>query len=94
MSRPRPKGEVGVWLGVSRPRPRGVSAQGMSKPIPEGSVQTGRVPSPDLGYILACTDVDTPQQTANSAGGTNPTGMHSCFSCSSRFWKKICQIMG
>ena len=88
MSRPRPKGEVGVWLGVSRPRPRGVSAQGMSKPIHEGGVQTGRVPSPDLGYILACTDVDTPQQTATSAGGTHPTGMHSCFHVQADFGKK------
>ena len=29
----------------------------------------------------ACTEADpTPQQTATVAGGTHPTGIHSCFS--------------
>ena len=36
-----------------------------------------------LGGIPACTEADPPahQQTATAAGGTNPTGMHSCGFC-------------
>ena len=30
------------------------------------------------GCIPACTEADTPQQTGTAAGGTHPTGMHSC----------------
>ena len=29
--------------------------------------------------IPTCTEADTPQQMATAAGGTHPTGMHSCF---------------
>ena len=31
------------------------------------------------GCIPTCTEADTPQQMATAAGGTHPTGMHSCF---------------
>ena len=30
------------------------------------------------GGIPACTVADTPPQRATAAGGTHPTGMHSC----------------
>ena len=54
-------------VGVSRPTPRGSKG-----PHPEGS------PGPHLGEgdIPACTEADPPMATA--AGGTHPTGMHSC----------------
>ena len=43
-------------------------------PTPGGS------PGPHLGVggIPACTEADPP--TATAAGGTHPTGMHSCYS--------------
>ena len=54
---------------MSRPRPRGeVGGSGRG----EGS-------RPEGGCIQACTEADTPQQTATAAEGTHPTGMHSCF---------------
>ena len=40
---------------------------GVFRPTPRGCV-----------CIPACTEADTPQQTATAAGGTHPTGMHSC----------------
>ena len=69
ISRPTPKGEVeGSGWGVSRPTPRGSPG-----PHPGGS------PGPHLGgCITACTEVDT-CLTATAAGGTHPTGMHSCW---------------
>ena len=30
------------------------------------------------GSIPACTEADPPGETATAAGGTHPTGMHSC----------------
>ena len=30
------------------------------------------------GFVSACTEADSPQQTATAAGGTHPTVMHSC----------------
>ena len=56
--------------GVSRPRPRGDvggfgSGRGVSRPT-------------SGGCIPACTEADVPQHTATAAGGTHPTGMHSC----------------
>ena len=50
---------------------------GVSRPTPRGEVEGS--PGPDLGGIPACTEADTPQQTATAAGGTHPTGMHSYF---------------
>ena len=40
----------------------------------------GEPPGPHQGGSPACTEADTPhpQQTATAAGGTHPTGMHSC----------------
>ena len=79
MARPLPRGRLArSGQGVSRPTPgMGVQAHthgdcpglgwGVSRPRPEGC-------------IPACTEADTPsQQTATAAGGTHPTGMHSCF---------------
>ena len=69
--------QVHTWEGVSRPtlggglsRPtpgRGVQAQaqGVSRPRPGGGVSQ---------HALR----QTPHQTATAAGGTHPTGMHSC----------------
>ena len=73
-SGPHPGGRLGVWLGGSMPTPEGVS-----RPIPRGGGSPG--PHPGGGCIPACTEADTPrpQQTATAAGGTHPTGMHSCF---------------
>ena len=64
MSRPRSRGRLwGLAGGVSRLRPRGRL----------GGLAGG-------GCIPACTKADTPpQQTATAAGGTHPTGMHSCL---------------
>ena len=61
--------------GLSRPRPRGDLPRGVSRPRPGGGVQAqacGRC-------ILACTEADTPHQTATAADGTYPAGMHSCY---------------
>ena len=90
MSRPRPRGEVGGsgWGGVSRPRPRGRLgglAGGVSRPTPGGPRPTfggvSRSRARPRGCIPACTEADPPppQQTANAADGTHPTGMHSCL---------------
>ena len=95
VSRPTPTGEVGGGLarGVSRPTPRGEvggSGQGCPGAHP-GGVQAhvqgvgaqahtrgikaqvwGVYPSMHCGRY-------TPQQMATAAGGTHPTGMHSCW---------------
>ena len=47
---------------------------GVSRPTPGGGPQAHN----QEGGIPACTEADTPQ-TATAAGGTHPTGMHSCF---------------
>ena len=39
----------------------------------------GGVQAQVWGCIPACTEADTPQQTTTAAGGTHPTGIHSCF---------------
>ena len=55
-----------AWSGGGEVCPRGV-------PGPGGSTPGGSAPG---GWCL----VETPQM-ATAAGGTHPTGMHSCFSC-------------
>ena len=72
VSRPTPKGEVeGSGLGgFSRHTPGGC----VSRPTPRG-VSPGPHPG---GCIPACTEADPPP-TATAAGGTHPTGMHSCY---------------
>ena len=81
-------------VGVSRPTPKqevGGSGHGES-PGPHPAGKVGGLagegsPGPHPGWwwwIPACAEADpqppnpSPQQTATDAGGTNPTGMHSC----------------
>ena len=67
-------------LQVSRPTPRweveGSGQGGSPGPHPGGVSR----PTPG-GCIPACPEADTPQETATAAGGTHPTGMHSCQVC-------------
>ena len=43
-------------------------------------LRPGGRPGPGWGGLIpACTEADTPQQTATAVGGTHPTGTHSCF---------------
>ena len=63
--------------GSPGPHPRGKLrglAGGVSRSTPGG----GGSPGPGPGCIPICTEADSPQQTATAAGGTHPTGMHSC----------------
>ena len=39
----------------------------------------GGVPAPGEGDACSGGGVETPPVTATAAGGTHPTGMHSCF---------------
>ena len=78
VSRPTPRGEVeGSGLGGSPgPHPGGSSGthvgEGVSRPTPGGVSQHALRQTP-------------PQQTTTAAGGTHPTGMHSCFIFRLRF---------
>ena len=66
-------------LQVSRPTPRG-EVEGSV--LEGGALQahTWGVSRPTAGWCIpACTEADTPQQMATAAGGTHPTGMHSCL---------------
>ena len=74
ISRPTPRGEVeesGLGGGSPGPHPGGKLrglAWGVSRPTPGGVC------------IPACTEADPPpQQMATAAGGTHPTGIHSCW---------------
>ena len=53
------------------------------RPIPRGEVEGsgwGEVSRPTpRGCIPACTETDPPPPMATAAGGTHPTGMHSCL---------------
>ena len=79
VSRPTPRGKFrGIWPeGVSRPTPKGEVegdlARGVPRPTPRGVCSGGGVPGP--GDV--CGD---PLGMATAAGGTHPTGMHSCDS--------------
>ena len=63
-----PGGSPGPHLRVSRPTPRGGS----------WGVWPGGSPGPHPGGYPSMHWGRTPQQTATAAGGTHPTGMHSC----------------
>ena len=68
--RPTPKGKVegSGWEGSPDPHlgeSPGLHPRGVSRSTPRGC-------------IPACTEADTPHLTATAAGGTHPTGMHSC----------------
>ena len=85
VSRPTPKGEVEGDLaggGPLGPHPRGKLRgnwpRGVSRPIPRGSALGGDLL---LGGCLVpgCLCVwRPPPRMATAAGGTHPTGMHSC----------------
>ena len=70
---PHPGGKLRglAWGGFSRHTP-GVC---VSRPKSRG-VSPGPHPG---GCIPACTEADPPPPTATAAGGTHPTGMHSCY---------------
>ena len=79
---PYPGGMFGVWPGVypgphlggPRPTPDGY-------PVPDPGVGLGGHPgpAPGGGVYPACTEADSHQQTTVAAGGTHPTGKHSCL---------------
>ena len=76
--RPTPGGVWGPHPGVSRPTPGGLQShtRGVSRPTPRGSpgpLPRGVYPSMHWGR-----HPPSPQM-ATAAGGTHPTGMHSCF---------------
>ena len=74
VSRYTPNGEVEVSEGSQVPHLRG-------SPGPHLGEWVSR-PDTGGGCIPGCAETDTPpplpQQTATAAGGTHPTGMHSC----------------
>ena len=87
VSRPPPRGEVEGDLarGVSRPTPGGVCSGG-GVPAP-GGLLWGRSAARGVPVLEgACSKggllpggCGDPPGTATAAGGTHPTGMHSCF---------------
>ena len=84
VSRPTPRRDIeGSGQGGLRSTPRGVS-----RPTPRGSPGShlGGSPGPHPGacvsqHALRQTPPPPPKQTATAAGGTHPTGMHSCLIC-------------
>ena len=95
---PHPRGKLGLARGVSRPTPRGSPGPHLGEcllwegsPGPhlgegllwEGSPGPHRgVPAPGGSASGGCGD----PPMAIAAGGTHPTGMHSCY-------KKYCNIV-
>ena len=83
VSRPTPRRKLkGLAWGVSRPTPGGVS-----RPTPGGCLQVhtqgGCLQAHTKGELgvsqHALRQTPPPQQMATAAGGTHPTGMHSCL---------------
>ena len=78
---PDPGGRLGGLAGgVSRPIPRGV----VGGPGRKGGLGPGPggCPGPGLGVVCVSQHAlrqTSPPQTATAAGGTHPTGMHSCL---------------
>ena len=94
VSRPTTKGKVeGSGLGGLQAHTQGGSwgvwPMGVSSPTPGGGLQAhtwaGSLGPHARGCIPACTKADSPMATA--AGGTHPTGMHSCLNWVSMFAK-------
>ena len=88
VSRPTPRGEVEGDLvrGISRPTPKGEVegdlARGVSRPTPGGVCSwNGLLPRGGLvpGGAWSGGLCGDPSGMATAAGGTHPTGMHSCF---------------
>ena len=79
-SRPTPKGEVEGGSGPG-PHPRGKLRGIWSRPTAKGEVEGDLVWGVPAWGRYACSRgclVETPP-TATAAGGTHPTGMHSCL---------------
>ena len=68
--RPTPKGSPGPHLG---------GLQAHTQRVLHVHTYRGSPGLHLVGCITACTEADTPQQTATAAGGTHYTEMHSCF---------------
>ena len=79
---------TGRWWAVSRPTPRGEvegSGQGgVSRSTPRGMSARGV-------FLIACWDTLPPTTTA--AGGTHPTGMHSCLHFKITSTLNICALV-
>ena len=82
VSRPRPGGRLGgLARGVSRPTPGGGGSRPTFGECPGPGWGEGG-PGLDPGGVSQHALRQTrppPQQTANAADGTHPTGMHSCL---------------
>ena len=78
MSRPTPRGEVG-----------GFGRGGVQTHIREGSG-----PGPGGGGVSQHSLRHTLQQTATTAHGMHPTGMHSCFFCNGCHWSPVADSWG
>ena len=74
------QGESGRGSGPC-PQPRGKLREIWSRPTPTGEVEgdlpRGGVPALGGAWSRGCL-VETPSRMATAAGGTHPTGMHSC----------------
>ena len=64
--------------------PGGVCSRGECL-VPGGCLAPEGVPGPGTG--------GDPPETATAAGGTHPTGMHSCYKCISPLCYHLCSIL-
>ena len=64
------------WGGVSRPTPKGKVEGDLVQAHSQGEVEGGL---PGGGCLVPGGAWWRPPQTATAAGGTHPTGMHSCL---------------
>ena len=90
VSRSTPRGELRglAWEGVSRPTARGnlrgLACGGFSRPTPRGGKLRGLAwggfsrPTP-MGVSHHALRQTAPIADGSAAGGTHPTGMHSCL---------------
>ena len=81
--------------GVSRPTPGGRGSPGphlrVSRPTPWGGSPG---PHPGGGYPSIHWGRHPPQQTATAAGGTHPTGIHSCLLLQGMLQETNCNYKG
>ena len=75
-SRPTPRGKL---RGIrSRPTPKGKIEGIRSRPTPKGEIKGDQIQAHTQGGNSGGSGPDPPQ-TTTAAGGTHPTGMHSCL---------------